>query len=76
MGFNVVLSGYLIALERPGKAIIIALGRGFVVQSICLLALAAVVGGNAIWFAPLISEAVCLMLAVCFLRQVKGKELV
>jgi putative MATE family efflux protein len=76
MGFNVVLSGYLIALERPGKAIIIALGRGFVVQSICLLALAAAVGGNAIWFAPLISEAVCLVLAVCFLRQVKGKELV
>ena len=75
MGFNVVLSGYLIALERPTRAIVIALGRGFVVQSACLLGIAALLGGNAIWFAPLISEAVCLCLAVLFLKQTWGKEL-
>jgi hypothetical protein len=45
------------------------LGRGFVVQSACLLGIAALLGGNAIWFAPLISEAVCLCLAVLFLKQ-------
>ena len=75
MGFNVVLSGYLIALERPTRAIVIALGRGFAVQGACLLALAATVGGNAIWFAPLISEVICLSLALVFLKQSRGKEL-
>ncbi len=75
MGFNVVISGYLIALERPAQAIVISLGRGFVVQSACLLLLAWAQGGNAIWYAPLISEAICLSLAVFFLYRVKGKEL-
>ena len=75
MGFNVVISGYLIALERPTQAIVVSLGRGFVVQSACLLLLAWLQGGNAIWFAPLISEAICLSLALIFLRGSKGKEL-
>ena len=75
MGFNVVISGYLIALERPTQAIIVSLGRGFVVQSVCLLLLAWVQGGNAIWYAPLISEALCLVIALVFLSRVKGKEL-
>lgn len=75
MGFNVVISGYLIALERPTQAIVVSLGRGFVVQSACLLLLAWLQGGNAIWFAPLISEAICLSLALIFLHGSKGKEL-
>lgn len=75
MGFNVVISGYLIALERPTQAIIVSLGRGFAVQSVCLLLLAWVQGGNAIWYAPLISEALCLVIALMFLSRVKGKEL-
>ena len=75
MGFNVVISGYLIALERPTQAIIVSLGRGFVVQSVCLLLLAWIQGGNAIWYAPLISEALCLVIALVFLSRVKGKEL-
>ena len=57
------------------RAIVIALGRGFAVQGACLLALAATVGGNAIWFAPLISEVICLSLALVFLKQSRGKEL-
>lgn len=75
MGFNVVISGYLIALERPTQAIVISLGRGFAVQSLCLLALAATLGGGAIWFAPLVSEVICLCVAVFYLRGSKGKEL-
>lgn len=75
MGFNVVISGYLIALERPARAIVIALGRGFGVQSLCLLFLAYGVGGNAIWYAPLLSEAICLVVAVLFCRRTRGKEL-
>lgn len=75
MGFNVVISGYLIALERPTRAILISLGRGFAVQSLCLLALAATLGGGAIWYAPLVSEALCLCLALRFLRDSRGREL-
>ena len=68
-GFNVVFSGYLIAVERPKYAIIISLGRGFVIQSLCLAAIATVFGGGYIWYTPVLSEVLCLMLSVIFLRR-------
>ena len=42
-------------------------GRGLVLQAGALLALAALWGGEAIWFAPVISEAVCLVMALAFM---------
>lgn len=69
VGFNVVIGGFLTALERPVPAIAISTGRGLIVQSIVLLALSAVTAGSGLWFAPLIAEALVLGLAVVFLKR-------
>lgn len=71
VGFNIVISGFMTAVERPKPAIAISTGRGLLVQGSCLLILAFTLGGNSIWFAPVISEAVCLTGAVLFLRKKK-----
>ena len=67
LGFNVFIGGYLTARERPKSAIAISTGRGLVVQAIALLALAATLGGDAIWFTPVISEGLILLLSVVLL---------
>ena len=69
VGFNVVIGGFLTALERPVPAIAISTGRGLIVQSIVLVALAAVTAGTGLWFAPLIAEVLVLALAVVFLKR-------
>ena len=69
VGFNVVIGGYLTALERPLPAIAISTGRGLIVQSAVLVVLAAVTVGAGLWFTPLISEVLVLALAVVFLRN-------
>ena len=69
IGFNVVIGGFLTALERPVPAISISIGRGLVLQSAVLLTLAAVFGGEALWYTPIISEALCLVMSVSFLRS-------
>ncbi len=73
LGFNVFIGGYLTARERPRGAIAISTGRGLIVQAIALLALAATLGGDAIWFTPVISEAVVLVLSLILLRKVLKK---
>ena len=68
VGFNVVIGGFLTALERPTPAISISVGRGLVLQSAVLLTLAALFGGETLWYTPIISEALCLAMSVIFLR--------
>ena len=69
LGFNVFIGGYLTARERPKSAIAISTGRGLIVQAAALLTLAATLGGDAIWFTPVISEGLILLLSVVLLRR-------
>lgn len=69
LGGNILMGGFLTAVERPAGAICISVGRGLVFQASALVVLAFVVGGSAIWYAPVISEAVCAVMAVWFLRR-------
>ena len=69
LGSNILMGGFLTAVERPKAAISISVGRGLLFQAGALLLLAAAVGGTGIWFAPVISEALCAVMAVWFLRQ-------
>ena len=57
------------AVERPRPAICISVGRGLALQAGALLLLAAVWGGSVIWFAPVISEALCLVMALVFMTR-------
>lgn len=69
MGVNIFMGGFLTAVEQPRSAICISIGRGLVFQAGALLALAFTLGGDTIWFAPLVSELICLALAQRFLRN-------
>lgn len=69
LGSNILMGGFLTAVERPKAAISISVGRGLAFQAMALLLLAAAVGGTGIWFAPVISEALCAVTAVWFLRR-------
>jgi hypothetical protein len=40
-----------------------------VLQSAVLLTLAAAFGGEAIWYTPVLSEAMCLVMSLLFLRS-------
>ena len=69
LGGNILMGGFLTAVERPTGAICISVGRGLAFQAAALAVLAFTVGGSAIWYAPVISEAVCAVMAVWFLRR-------
>lgn len=68
-GFNVVVGGYFTAVEKPTSAIIISLGRGFVTLLCSLFILTAMVGGAGIWWAPTLSEALCMVIMLVLLRK-------
>ena len=74
VGFNVVIGGFLTALERPVPAISISVGRGLVLQSAVLLTLATVFGGDALWYTPILSEAMCLAMSLFFLRRYRREH--
>lgn len=71
VGFNIYIAGFLTAMERPAPAVAISTGRGLILQGSILLLLAAVFGGSSIWFAPLISELLCLGLSIFFLLRLR-----
>ena len=66
LGFNIVIGGFMTAIER---AICISVGRGLALQSAVLLLLAAIFGGDAVWYTPIFSEALCLVMSLLFLRS-------
>ena len=69
-----VIGGFLTALERPVPAISISVGRGLVLQSAVLLTLATVFGGDALWYTPILSEAMCLAMSLFFLRRYRREH--
>lgn len=72
VGYNVVIGGYFTAVEQPQSAVMISLSRGLVTLLISLIALTSLFGGRGIWWAPTMSEILCLMItAVLFLRYKK-----
>ncbi len=72
--FNIVIGGFFAAIEKPGKAFVISYGRGIIVQAAVLLLLCAATAGHGIWFTPLISEVICLTVALIFLRSILGRK--
>ncbi len=74
LGSNVLMGGFLTAVEQPRAAISISVGRGLLFQATALVALAVTVGGSTIWFAPVISECICAVMAIWFLRRFLKKN--
>ena len=60
VGFNITGAGYFTAIERPKESLIISLGRGMVIIAAALAVCIGVGGGEGIWWAPAVSELMCL----------------
>lgn len=72
VGFNVAFSGYFTSMERAFLALMISAGRGFVFLVGSLMVLTHIWGGPALWWAPLLSETVCLAVSLLlFVRYCK-----
>ncbi|MGL5694662.1 MAG: MATE family efflux transporter, partial [Peptostreptococcaceae bacterium] len=69
MGYNVITSGFCVAIEKPVQAGIVSLGRGIVVITLVLIVMVLIFGGAGIWISTLISELIVLLIS----RKVLGK---
>lgn len=69
MGYNVIVSGYCVATEKPILASVISLGRGLVVITVSLVVLTMLLGGKGIWIASFVSELIVFMIARKILRK-------
>ena len=63
-GFNVVIGGYFTSIEKAGFATMLSLTRSLLALVVSLVCLTAIFGGEAIWWAPVIAESVCLVMAL------------
>ena len=54
-------------MALPVPAMTIALSRGFITVTVALMGLAALLGGAGVWYAPALSEALCLIVTGVFL---------
>ncbi|MGB5824723.1 MAG: MATE family efflux transporter [Proteocatella sp.] len=71
VGFNIVISGFFVAVEKPFQAILISLSRGLFVLAISLGTMIMLMGERGIWISPCISEAVVLIISVVFYMNYK-----
>ena len=60
MGYNILVSGFLTAINRPDYSFIISVCRSFLFLFVSLTVLAALFGDTGIWLASLASEGMCL----------------
>jgi len=70
-GFNIVISGYFTAIEKAAAATTLSLTRGIIALVGVLFILTALVGGEGIWWAPLTSEFICMIMTIIFFYKTK-----
>jgi putative MATE family efflux protein len=73
MGYNVIISGFCVSTDRAIQATIILLGRGLVIITLSLIVMTLIFGGDGIWLATLVSEAIVLLIASIILKKSKGR---
>lgn len=69
MAFNVMISAYLYSTERSAQSLVINVLRSVAVNVAVIFALPAVFGGESIWLAFGVYEAIVLLVAVALLRR-------
>lgn len=67
LGFNLIISGFFVAIERPVSSAIISLGRSLVIVTISLFVLTFLFGGSGIWITTAVSEFICLIISLILL---------
>ena len=67
--FNIVIGGYFTAVERAVRATVISLTRSILALVLSLVVLTAILGGAGIWWTPLATEGICLILTIVMYRR-------
>lgn len=70
LGYNILISGFFAAIEKPMNALIISLSKGLVIAVIVLFLMTKLFGASGIWPATFISELLCLGISVTLLVRV------
>ncbi|HWQ57882.1 MAG TPA: MATE family efflux transporter [Clostridia bacterium] len=60
VGFNLCSAGFFNAMERPGRALVISVGRGIVAITASMYLMSALFGARGLWLATPVSEAIVL----------------
>lgn len=74
LGLNIALSGYFSAVEYAVPAMLLSIGRGFVLLLLSLALLTSLMEGAGVWWAPLLSEGLCFGAACAFLRTFQRRS--
>ncbi|HBB28901.1 MAG TPA: MATE family efflux transporter, partial [Clostridiales bacterium] len=75
LGFNIVLSGFYSAVEKPKYAMIISLGRGLIIIAASLFIMVNIFGDTGIWISTTVSEIICLVVSVTIFMKYFFKDL-
>ncbi len=75
LGFNIILSGFYSAVEKPKFAMIISLGRGLIVIAASLFVMVNVFGDTGVWLSTTVSELICLIVSITIFAKYFFKDL-
>lgn len=75
LGINILISGFFASITKPKIATIISICRGFIIIILSLSILTILFSSKGIWFAPILSEAICLILSILFIKKYYFKTL-
>ena len=67
LGFNLIISGFFVAIDKPICSAIISLGRSLVLVIISLFVLTKLFGGDGIWVTTDVSEFITLIISLSLL---------
>ena len=73
-GFNISVSGYFTSVEKAAQALTISAARGFLLMAGSLMTMTWLFGGSGIWWSPLVSEALCLVITLLLLYRYYGSQ--
>lgn len=75
VGYNICLGGYLTAVHRPKFDFCINILRGYLLISLSVFLLPVLFSSSAIWYGLLVSEAVCFLCSLTFLKSTQRQAL-
>lgn len=73
VGFNILISGYFVAVEDAFRAIAISLSRGLFVLVFSLVGMVFVFGETGIWISTFVSECIVLVMSIIFYKGYRKK---
>lgn len=74
VGFNLCSAGFLNAMERPGKALVISIGRGIVMITVAVFLMSHFFADRGLWSATSVSEGIMIAINLALVFTVVVKD--